>query len=136
MRILIAEDEPNAAELVRRLLTLSGLDICAFELVGTLEEAVDKVKSEPPDVLILDLRLKDTPASAAVMAIHELARLCPVVVMSGSQPAEYMAKCHAAGAMAYLHKQMFLRPGFEAFLQHAIVTARMNWKRDARRPGH
>lgn len=131
MHILIAEDQDNCAALLKRLLDISGLSVCSITTVHTLAETFAAIREKTPDLLILDLKLEDTPAaSATVLAIPELAIVAPVVVMSGSTPDAFMVQCHRAGAMAYLHKQLFLRPGFEAFLQHALVTARMNWKRD------
>ncbi|MFI5840907.1 response regulator transcription factor [Catenuloplanes sp. NPDC051500] len=50
-RILIAEDDPRQAEIVRRYLQAAGFDPV---VVGDGRAAIDAVRSNPPDLLVLD----------------------------------------------------------------------------------
>jgi len=55
-KILIAEDEAIFALSMQRALTRSGYDVC--ELVSTGEKAVERVRLEKPDLVIMDVFLK------------------------------------------------------------------------------
>ncbi len=57
-RILIVEDDPDIAELVRFNLAAEG---CKVEVQGRGLAGLEKARSNPPDLLILDLMLPDLP---------------------------------------------------------------------------
>ena len=54
--VLIVEEEPDIAELIRFHCDREGMDA---RTVGTGKVALDQVKRETPDLLILDLMLPD-----------------------------------------------------------------------------
>jgi two-component system, response regulator PdtaR len=56
--VLIAEDEAIVAEDLRLLLRDSGCEVVA--VVGTGQEAIDRVDEFLPDLLIMDVRLQGT----------------------------------------------------------------------------
>ena len=53
-RVLIAEDEPNLVESLSFILKREGWDVSA---VFDGDAALDRVRADPPDVLILDVML-------------------------------------------------------------------------------
>ena len=53
-RILIAEDDPKQAELVRRYAVADGHEV---RRVGDGRSAIDEVRRQPPDLLILDVMM-------------------------------------------------------------------------------
>ena len=53
-RILIADDEPNIVISLEFLMTQAGFEV---ESVGNGEAALDAVRRNPPDVLLLDVML-------------------------------------------------------------------------------
>jgi DNA-binding response OmpR family regulator len=55
-RILIAEDDPRQAEIVRRYLQAAGFDSA---VVGDGRAAIDAVRRRAPDLLVLDLMLPE-----------------------------------------------------------------------------
>lgn len=130
MNLLITEDSPNAIELIRRLLDLAHAPVCEIRTTDSIAETLREQDREAPDLILLDLNLADATPEQTIRTIPHLVKKSAVVAISESDPERYMLPCHHAGAGAYLWKPMFLRPGFEAFLQHALATARLNWKRE------
>jgi DNA-binding response OmpR family regulator len=55
-RVLVVEDEPSIAEVVREYLERDGF---AVEVAGTVASALDALKRGAPDVLLLDVTLPD-----------------------------------------------------------------------------
>jgi DNA-binding response OmpR family regulator len=53
-RVLVAEDDPDIAELIRRYLQKGGFDV---ELHASGREALSAITAHPPDVLVLDIML-------------------------------------------------------------------------------
>jgi two-component system alkaline phosphatase synthesis response regulator PhoP len=53
-RVLVAEDDPKQAELVRRYAVAEGFDVT---VVGDGRDAVDAVRRRPPDLLVLDVMM-------------------------------------------------------------------------------
>jgi two-component system KDP operon response regulator KdpE len=82
--VLVVEDEPGLREIVAEVLQSAGFDVVSAALA---EEALDRMASLHPDVLVLDLGMPAGHMSGAEL----LARLresrawaaLPVVVMTG-----------------------------------------------------
>lgn len=55
-RILVVDDEPNIVEVIKMALDFEGFDV---ESAGTGTEALDKVKSFRPHLMVLDVMLPD-----------------------------------------------------------------------------
>jgi DNA-binding response OmpR family regulator len=66
--ILVVDDEPNIQELVRLYLEKDGLKV---ELAGSGEEALDKLKSSNPALVILDIMLPDMDGFEACRQIRK-----------------------------------------------------------------
>ncbi len=58
-RVLVLEDQPMAAELIRDFLQPEGYDVSASD---TVERAKSAIEADPPDVILLDLRLAGQPS--------------------------------------------------------------------------
>ena len=102
-KILIADDEEDIKTIVQLLLETQGYQIVtAFDGL----DALDKVKTEKPDLILLDImmpildgfevckRLKDDPETASI----------PVIMLSASAHAESRQKGLDAGAVNYIVK--------------------------------
>jgi two-component system phosphate regulon response regulator PhoB len=59
-RILVVDDEPDLLELVRVNLCQAGYEV---EVVESGEAALDVLRRNPPDLLVLDLMLPDVPGT-------------------------------------------------------------------------
>lgn len=121
MRVLIVEDQPMCAEVVRQFLEPYSSSIHYAE---TLEDAFRYAEKLQFDLIVLDLRLSDSTADNTIECIGELNALqsnCAIVVMSGMTPEDYFhRRSVAAGAQAFIPKsRSFTRNGIAI----AIVAA-------------
>ncbi len=66
----------------------------------------EKIKSEEYDVIILDLKLTDSNASASLSAIREIKRIsnASLIVVSGVMEFDIKKRSMDAGADAFIHK--------------------------------
>ena len=100
-RVLVADDHPDVAKAVCRLLALE------FEIVGTVAEGsalLEAVQRLEPDVVVLDLNL---PGFHALEACRQLTGMNPamkVVVFSAMSDPEVSEALVAAGASAFVSK--------------------------------
>jgi DNA-binding response OmpR family regulator len=129
MNILFIEDEPEACDAVKRLLSRVGFVCCKFRCIGNLHDGINEMILDRPDLILLDLNLTDCRGMDTVQKIPDLDRHAPVVVVSGMEAEQYRSPCIRAGAMNFLYKSTYLAPGVEAFFVNAIIVARGVWKR-------
>src|SRR5437870_3511493 len=79
-RTLIVEDDADACEATSRALRRRGYEVdCAYTVAETLE----RLAQDPPDALILDLRLADGDGLAALRHIRERQLPVRVAVVTG-----------------------------------------------------
>ncbi len=77
-RILVVDDEPDLLELVRVNLERAGYDVT---LASTGKEALARLRSEKPDLVVLDLMLPDHPGTEICREIRADAELAEVPVI-------------------------------------------------------
>ena len=99
-RVLVVDDDPQTLRYVRDALTEAGY---AALVTGDPAELSRIIRSEKPDLVLLDLVLPGTNGIALMSNVPELADL-PVVFISGYGRAETIAKALEAGAADYLVK--------------------------------
>jgi CheY-like chemotaxis protein len=104
-RVLVVEDEPTDALMVRRSL-LRSPDGERFEVrhATTLAEGLDHLRRDPADVLLLDLGLPDSDGLDTVRRVRDRAPDLPLVVLTGSDDPHLAARTRAAGADGHLVK--------------------------------
>jgi len=100
-RVLIADDQPQVRSALRLLLRvkLGAATVCE---AGDLEQALELVGVEQPDLVLLDWEL---PAQGGAAALAELRTVCPglAVIALSSRP-EARPDALAAGADAFASK--------------------------------
>ena len=77
MRVMLAEDSVLLREGIARLLDEAGLDVAAQ--CGTAEELLLEVRSLPPDIVIVDIRLPPTHNDEGLRAAIEIRERHPDV---------------------------------------------------------
>jgi DNA-binding response OmpR family regulator len=95
--VLIVDDEPAVCKAIRLILELEGY---AVATAASGADAVQRVATEPPGVVLLDLGLPDADGREVQARLRELAPEVPVVFMTARHRAWQEAETHrAAGAL-------------------------------------
>jgi DNA-binding response OmpR family regulator len=82
--ILLVEDEPRNAALVRAILTPAGYDV---EWATTVAAAREQLDRRPPNLVLLDLRLPDEPGHVLAREIRaraDASARVPILALSAS----------------------------------------------------
>jgi len=103
MRILLVEDNPGDAALLRRYLDEKGPE-CELEIVDMLQSGIDRLYQGGIDVVILDLSLPDSTGLDTLKKVKEYFNTIPVIVLTGSEDEETGASAVNEGAQDYLIK--------------------------------
>jgi DNA-binding NarL/FixJ family response regulator len=109
LRVLIAEDDAQLAELVENILDEDG----RFIIVGhasTGDEAVRLCDEEAPDMVLMDIGMPGRDGIEATRAIHARDSEQHVVIYTGSDEYDDVARAEAAGAVGFLHKHALTSP--------------------------
>jgi len=102
--ILLVEDDPLAAKLVRVILNKSkGLEARTTH-VTTMANAKKELAQKDFDVILLDLNLPDSSTEETLNECIELAERHPVIVLTGNDCEEIGVKAVQLGAQDYLIK--------------------------------
>lgn len=104
LRILLVEDNPGDAVLVREYLTECAALRTDLERAERLEQALDRLEAETFDLVLLDLHLPDSQGMETFSRIRQWAPGVPVVVLTGLVDDEAGVKAVAEGAQDYVLK--------------------------------
>ena len=126
-RILLVEDNPGDARLLRETLADAAgpdLEIVAVETLGA---ALEAVKAASYDLLLVDLSLPDSQGLATVDQLYHAALDTPVVVMTGLDDEAVGIEAVRKGAQDYLIKgradgQTIFRAVHYAIERHRVLT--------------
>jgi len=102
IRVLAVEDHPVMRLGVRALLEREGLVVAG--IAATCAEALDLVRENAPDVVLLDLGLPDATGAQAVERIREVSTSIPIVAFSVDRTGEVIRAVMRAGANGYVSK--------------------------------
>ncbi len=101
VRVLLADDQPRARQSLKALLaTLPEVPLIGEATNG--REALDRVKRDHPDIVLLDVRMPELDGLEATRQIK--ARWPGIRVIVLSMYPEYRSEALAAGADAFLVK--------------------------------
>ncbi|HTQ78177.1 MAG TPA: response regulator [Burkholderiales bacterium] len=102
-RVLIAEDDPNIVESLSFVLSRDGFEVSAA-LDG--EEALRRLRSEPPDVMILDVMLPKRNGFEVLKAVKSdpALRAMPVIVLTAKGQAQDRRMAEQIGVEGFMTK--------------------------------
>ena len=113
-RVLVVDDAKTDRLLVEALLgEQTGVLV---ECVASGAEAIERVKNDPPDVVVTDLVMPEMDGLEVVDLIHRMAPGLPVVLMTSRGSEEIAVQALKAGAASYVPKRV-LR-------EHLVETVR------------
>jgi DNA-binding response OmpR family regulator len=102
-RILIVEDDPDTALLLKRILILAGFDV-SFALGG--QEGIKKVPAIKPDLILLDLRMPDMDGWETLEYLKKITD-APVIIISANSQKEDVVRALLDGVDDYMTKPFF-----------------------------
>jgi two-component system, OmpR family, response regulator len=104
IRVLLVEDSVVLADRIGELLDR----LPRIDLIGTVDteaEAVERIAAAAPDVLILDLHLRDGSGFGVLRSLERAGHRRPkVIVLTGFDQPQYRREAETLGADAFLDK--------------------------------
>lgn len=106
LRVLLVEDNAVDARFITALLRLPSATLQCTH-VTLLAEALEHLKRDHPDVVLLDLNLEDSAGYETFSRMRQAASSAAILVLSGSDDEELAIKTVREGAQDYLVKGTF-----------------------------
>jgi DNA-binding NarL/FixJ family response regulator len=103
--VLIVDDQPMVRRGLQAFLECEE-DICVVGEATDGREAIQKVQELLPDVVLMDLVMKDMDGISATRAITQVSPNCRVLVLTNYDEDEKVYHSIKAGAMGYLLKDV------------------------------
>ena len=107
LRVLIVEDDPHDAMLLRTYLSRAGAAALEMRHVVSLSSAREVAATERLDIALVDLGLPDARHLDALHGLREVAPDLPVIVVTGREDDGLAAEALYHGAEDYLTKSNF-----------------------------
>jgi len=119
-KILIIEDEPNVAGILRQVLTdREGIQF-DVELAYSLESGIELAQKVKVDAVILDLNLSDSEGPETFRKFHLEFPKIPIVVLTGLGDESLAIQLVQEGAVDYLVKGRLEILNIAKILKYAI----------------
>lgn len=122
LRILIVDDDPKLTQAVETILKSDDrFIVCGCATSG--DEALRMVEEHAPDLVLMDIGMPGLDGIDATRAIHERDAGQHVVIYTGSDEYDDVARADEAGASGYLHKRALTSPD----LADALLVLHANY---------
>lgn len=116
-RVLIVDDHPLFRDALDMALQQAFPDGAQARHAASLAEALLALSEQVPDLLLLDLNLKDASGFDGLARLMAEGLACPVMVVSATETADAFQRAQTLGAAGYLPKSLSLED-----LSAALVT--------------
>jgi DNA-binding response OmpR family regulator len=127
LRVLLIEDEPEAANLVSAYLTERREDRFQVEWIPDLLDAMFRLQHAGVDVVLLDLGLPHRDGDKSFRAIQGMTEgKIPIVILTADDRAGSRDLILASGAAGYLTKQQVSGVELRIALRGAVLGFRPN----------
>ena len=120
LTVVVCEDDDQLAELVTGILEADGRFIVAGR-ASDGDEAVRLCEEHQPDIVLMDIGMPGRDGIDATHSIHERDAGQHVVIYTGSDEYDDVARADAAGAVGFLHKGALTSPDLAEAL-HVLHT--------------
>ncbi len=129
VRILLVEDNPGDARLLRETLRDAGSLRWELTHAGRLSEALEAVARDGTDVVLLDLSLPDAHGMDTVARMLEAAPAVPIIVLTGLADETVAVHAVQAGAQDYLVKGTVEGATLGRAIRYAMERKRLETER-------
>jgi DNA-binding response OmpR family regulator len=101
-KVLIIDDSPSVVRKVRTVLEPAGHEVDSVEMIVHLAE---KLREDPPDLILLDLTMPALSGSKVASLIHRFQqRPTPLIIYSSRPTVELRSTAAEVGANAWVQK--------------------------------
>jgi len=100
IRVVLVDDQTLVRQGIRSLLELAG-DVTIVAEAGDGEEAIEVIRRESPDVVLLDLRMPRKSGVDVLRALQATASLPPTIVLTTFDDDGALVYAVKAGAKGY-----------------------------------
>lgn len=123
MKILIVDDEKNIVDLIQKNLKLEG-----YETIGAYSglEAIKKVKTEKPDIVLLDIMMPDMDGYEVLQKIQEHDIGIPIIFITAQGRNYIRVAALELGADDFITKPINMK---ELALKIKVLWRRINYSR-------
>ncbi len=104
LHILLVEDNPGDADLIREMLPPDSPEGVEIECVSRLSKALECVRVVRFEIILLDLGLPDSQGLETIRAMRHGAPSLPIIVLTGNQDEQVGLEAIREGAQDYLVK--------------------------------
>ncbi len=122
MKILLIDDDSGDRATLKRAIGKYSLG-ATFTEAASLDEALNGLRHEIPDLVLLDYQMPGTEALEGLNQIRELEPFLPIILTTGYGDELLAARAIHAGADEYLPKDQLNTPVLEHAIQNAIDKA-------------
>jgi DNA-binding NtrC family response regulator len=107
-KLLIVDDEEDVRDFAANFFRKRKLDV---NTAGSGEEALETLKTNRPDLVLLDIRMGGITGVQTLAEIKKIDRNIKVVMVTGTRPEENECynECISLGACGYVHKPLELK---------------------------
>lgn len=102
-KLLLVEDDQALAFMVKKRLENVSPDY-EVDVRGNAFDAIQYIKTNPPDTVLLDLGLPDSKGVNTFYMVNEYTRNIPIVILSAVDDPDVMVQCVRGGAEDYIIK--------------------------------
>lgn len=103
-KILIIDDEAIIRRGLKNIIDWESLDCVVCDEAGNGVEAIDKVKTHMPDIIIVDIKMPGMNGIELIKAVKDIVKKCKIIILSGYRDFEYMQSAIKLGAFDYILK--------------------------------
>lgn len=107
IRVVLVDDQTLVRRGIRSLLELAG-DIDIVAEAGDGDEALEAIRRERPDAVLLDVRMPKRSGIEVLQALHGSSELPPTILLTTFDDDEALLEGVKAGARGYLLKDVSL----------------------------
>ncbi len=125
IKVLLIEDEPGDAELVKIRLKNSKVIFFQLTWVETLTDAKIQLTKQRFNVLLLDLSLPDSSGLETLKKAQIIATETPIIVLTGQNNTDFALKALKIGAADYLVKGDFSEDSLIRTIRYTLQRTKM-----------
>ncbi len=125
VHVLLVEDSPTDADLLRRVFTHSSNEEWELIHAERLDEAIALCQEQSFDVVLLDLRLPDSDGFETVQDFQSAVPNLPIIVLTKMDDEELALQAMAEGAQDYLVKDQITIHLLMRSIRYAIERGRV-----------